>query len=112
MTTMVELLVRTDEYSHEAFVERWQDDHAEIGRELPGLQRYSTAVPTNPEAVDSDGALELTFEHETASNAAFSSNVGQDVQGDPAECLEGGAGPRLTVDETVHVEETTTGTER
>ncbi|SFB67676.1 conserved hypothetical protein [Halobiforma haloterrestris] len=112
MITMVELLVRKDGYSHAEFVERWQGDHAEIARELPGLQRYSTSVPTDPEAVEYDGVLELTVEDEAALNEAFASDVGREAQADAAEFVDVGAGPRLIVEETVHVDETATETGR
>ncbi|AFZ72475.1 EthD family reductase [Natronobacterium gregoryi] len=105
MLKLVELLVRKDEYSHEEFVERWQADHAEIARELPGLKRYSTSVPADPEAVEYDGVLELVFEDEDALNEAFASEDGQKVQADAAEFVDIGAGPRLIVEETVHVDE-------
>ncbi|MXV62738.1 EthD family reductase [Natronorubrum sp. JWXQ-INN-674] len=109
MTKLVELLVRNDEYSHAEFVERWQGEHADIARELPGLKRYSTSVPANPDEAEYDGVLELVFESGQALNEAFESEVGQEVQADAAEFLELGAGPRIVVDETVHVAETVAG---
>ena len=102
---MVELLVGKDEYSHEEFVERWQGDHAEIAKELPGLKGYSTSVPVNPEDVEYDGVLKLTFESVEAMNEAWASEVGEDVMADAAEFVEVGAGPRMVVEETVHLEE-------
>lgn len=104
MITMVELLVRADGYSHEAFLERWQGEHAELARELPGLKRYSTSVPTNPEEVEYDGVLQLTFESEAAMNEAWASEVGEEVMADAAEFVEIGAGPRMVVEDTVHVD--------
>ena len=106
MITMVELLVRGDGYSHEEFVERWQGDHAELARELPGLKRYSTSVPTNPETAEYDGVLQLTFESVEAMNEAFASEAGEAVMADAAEFVELGAGPRTVVEETIHVDET------
>ncbi|WP_049927888.1 EthD family reductase [Halopiger goleimassiliensis] len=104
MTKLVEFLVRSDEYSHDEFVERWQGEHAEIARELPGLTRYSTSVPVSPEETEYDGVLELTFESPEALQEAFASDVGQEVQTDAAEFVDVGAGPRLIVEETVHVD--------
>ena len=104
MITMVELLVRADGYSHEAFLERWQGEHAELARELPGLKRYSTSAPTNPEEVEYDGVLQLTFESEAAMNEAWASEVGEEVMADAAEFVEIGAGPRMVVEDTVHVD--------
>ena len=105
MIKQVEFLVRRDEYSHEEFVERWQGDHAEIAKELPGLKGYSTSVPVNPEDVEYDGVLELTFESVEAMNEAWASEVGEEVMADAAEFVEVGAGPRMIVEETVHLEE-------
>ncbi|MHC3437210.1 EthD family reductase [Natrialbaceae archaeon A-gly3] len=105
MITMVELLVSKDEYSHEEFVERWQGEHAEIAKELPGLEGYSTSVPLDPEDVEYDGVLRLTFESVEAMNEAWASDVGKEVMDDAAEFVEVGAGPRMVVEETVHLEE-------
>lgn len=104
MITLVEFLVRDDEYSHEEFVERWQGDHAELARELPGLKRYSTSVPTDPDDAEYDGVLELAFEDGRAMNEAFESDVGQEVMDDAAEFTVPGEGPRMVVEETVHVD--------
>jgi uncharacterized protein (TIGR02118 family) len=104
MIKMVQFLVREDGMSHEEFVDWWQGDHAELASDLPGLERYSTAVPTNPDAVDYDGVLELAFESATALDEAFESDVGQEVQTDAAGYVDFGAGERMVVEETVHVD--------
>lgn len=106
MITLVEFLVRNDEYNHEEFAKRWQGDHADIAHDLPNLKRYSTSVPVNPDDAEYDGVLELTFEDGHALNEAFQSDVGQEVQADAAEFTDPGAGPRMIVEETVHVDET------
>ncbi|MFC4541292.1 EthD family reductase [Halosolutus amylolyticus] len=103
MIQLVECLVRRDEYSHKEFVDRWQGEHADLARELPGLVRYSTSVPTDPDRAEYDGVLELTFESEAAMAEAFDSDVGREVQADAAEFVDLGAGPRMVVEETVHV---------
>lgn len=105
MIKLVEFLVRKDEYSHEEFVDWWQGEHAELARQLPGLQRYSTSLPTNPDVAEYDGVLELTFESTAALDEAFESEVGQDVMADASEYVDLGAGPRMIVEETVHVHE-------
>ena len=104
MVKLVEFLVRKDGYSHEEFVERWQGEHADIAAELPGLIRYSTSVPTDPENAPYDGVLELVFEDMADLGAAFESDIGQEVQADAAEFTDTGAGPRMITEETVHVE--------
>lgn len=103
MVKIVEFLHRKEGYSHEEFVERWQGEHADIAEDLPGLESYSTSVPTDPEKADYDGVLELGFEDMAALGQAFESEVGQRLQDDAAEFVDVGAGPRMIVEETVHV---------
>lgn len=103
---MVDFLVRKDGYSHEEFVKRWQEEHAAIAKDLPGLRRYTTSVPTNPSAVEYDGVLELYFDDTAALNEAFESEVGQEVQSDAAEFIDLEAGPTLVVDEMIQFDET------
>lgn len=106
MIKMVDFLVRADGYSHEEFAERWQGEHAAIAQDLPGLRKYTTSVPTNPDAAEYDGVLELYFDDAAALNAAFESEIGQAVQADAAEFIDLEAGPTLVVDETVQLDET------
>jgi uncharacterized protein (TIGR02118 family) len=105
MITLVQRLVRTDEHGHEAFAEWWQGDHADLASDLPGLRWYSTAVPTNPEAVEYDGVLELGFGSTSALEDAFDSAVGQEVMADAAGYVDFEASERMVVDRTVHVDE-------
>lgn len=105
MVKIVEFLHRKEEYSHEEFVKRWRGKHAELAKELPGLQHYSTAVPTDSEKADYDGVLELGFDDMAALGAAFESEAGQELQADAEEFVDVGAGPRMIVDETVHLDE-------
>jgi len=104
MIKLVEFLHRKDGYSHEEFAERWQGDHADLAKQLPGLEYYSTATPTDPERADYDGVLELGFADVAALGAAFDSEVGERLQADAAEFVDVGAGPRMIVEETVHVD--------
>lgn len=105
MVKIVEFLHRKDGISHEEFVERWRGEHGEIAKELPGLQHYSTSVPTDPEKAEYDGVLELGFEDMAALGQAFESEVGQELQEDAAEFVDVGAGPQMIVEESVHVDE-------
>jgi uncharacterized protein (TIGR02118 family) len=103
MLKIVDLLVRKDEYTHEAFVDRWQGEHAALAKDLPGLRGYKTSVPLTPDDVGFDGVLELYFDDPAALNAAFDSDVGETVMADAAEFIDLDAGPTLVVEETVHV---------
>lgn len=105
MTKIVDLLVRRDGYTHEEFVDRWQGDHSELAKDLPGLQRYVTSVPTDPERTAYDGVLELYFEDMDALSDAFDSDLAETVQTDAAEFIDLEAGPRLIVEETVQLDE-------
>jgi uncharacterized protein (TIGR02118 family) len=105
MVKLVDFMVRAEEYSHEEFVDRWQGEHAALAAQLPGLERYTTSVPTDPEKAEYDGVLELVFEDMAALGAAFDSEIGQEVQADAAEFVAVGEGPRMIVEETVHVGE-------
>ena len=108
MVTFVNLLVRSDDFDHEAFLERWQGDHIELAKRLPGLERYATSVPTSPEYASYDGIVQLEFpDHETLSDA-FDSEIGQEVQEDAATFIDMDESETLIVDETVHLNEADT----
>ncbi|WP_232688289.1 EthD family reductase [Halobacterium zhouii] len=104
MVKMVQLLVRAEEYTHEEFVERWRGDHAELAKELPGLQKYTTAVPSDPERANHDGVVELYFDDMAALEAAFDSDVGETVMADAAEFVDLDAAPTLYLEETIEFE--------
>jgi len=104
MVTLVQFMVRADGYDHGSFVERWRGEHAEMAQQLPGLQYYSTGVPTDPEKAPYDGVLELGFEDTAAMGEAFDSEIGQEVQADAAEFVDMDATERMIVEETVHVD--------
>jgi uncharacterized protein (TIGR02118 family) len=104
MVKIVQLLVRRDDYSHEEFVERWRGEHADLAAELPNLQRYTTAVPNDPERSTHDGVVELYFEDMAALSEAFESEMGKEVQADAAEFADVDAGETLYVEERVEFE--------
>ncbi|WP_049922161.1 EthD domain-containing protein [Halopiger djelfimassiliensis] len=55
-------LVRQDGMSHEEFVDYWQTNHTPIAREIEGVVKYNTIVPTDPENAEFDGVAELYFD--------------------------------------------------
>lgn len=105
MIKVVEFVVRDDELTHEEFAEYWLDEHSPIAAELPGLKRYVTSLPTDPDRADYDGVLELYFEDMDAYAAAFESDAGERTLADADSFLEVGAGPRMIVEETVQVDD-------
>lgn len=106
MLKMVNCLVRRDDLTHEAFVERWTGPHAELAKQLPGLRKYATSVPTDPERSAYDGVVELYFDDMAALKAAFDGEIGRRVTADAAEFVDRGAGPTLYVEETVRLDRT------
>ncbi|WP_265109839.1 EthD domain-containing protein [Halosolutus halophilus] len=55
-------LVRQDGMTHEEFVDYWQTNHTPIAREIEGVVKYNTVIPTDPEHAEFDGVAELYFE--------------------------------------------------
>ncbi|OIB55924.1 EthD family reductase [Natrialba sp. SSL1] len=55
-------LVRQDGMSHEEFVDYWQENHTPIAREIEGVVKYNTVLPTDPENAEFDGVAELYFD--------------------------------------------------
>ncbi|MFP9190535.1 EthD family reductase [Natronosalvus vescus] len=58
----VALLVRKDDLNHEAFVDYWQNTHTPIARDIEGVTRYQTVLPTEPDHAEFDGLAELYFD--------------------------------------------------
>jgi uncharacterized protein (TIGR02118 family) len=71
-------LVRQDGMSHEAFVEYWQNEHTPIAREIEGVVKYNTILPTDPEHAAFDGVAELYFEELDALYDALGSEGSRD----------------------------------
>lgn len=100
MVKMVVLLVRKESLSREEFTRYWEEEHAPLVEELPNVQRYVTALPTDPEQSPYDGIAELYFEDMTALGEAFDSEAGEAVFEDAAEFTDQEAGEVLYVEET------------
>ncbi|EMA23910.1 MULTISPECIES: EthD family reductase [Haloarcula] len=55
-------LVRQDDMTHDEFVDYWQTNHTPIAREIEGVVKYNTVIPTDPENAEFDGVAELYFD--------------------------------------------------
>ncbi|MFC7134768.1 MULTISPECIES: EthD domain-containing protein [Salinibaculum] len=55
-------LVRQEGMTHEEFVDYWQTNHTPIAREIEGVVKYNTVIPTDPGNAEFDGVAELYFE--------------------------------------------------
>ncbi len=75
-------LVRQEGMTHEEFVDYWQENHTPIAREIEGVVRYTTVLPTDPENAEFDGIAELYFEDLGDLHAALGSEGSRDY--DPA----------------------------
>lgn len=106
MIKLVDFLVRDPDLSHEEFAEYWLEEHGPVAEELPGLRKYVTSLPTEPEQADYDGVLELYFDDHASLAAAFESDAGARTMADAESFVDVGAGPRMIVEETVQLDET------
>jgi uncharacterized protein (TIGR02118 family) len=83
MAKLISLIKRKEGMSREEFA-RWAlEEHAPIGRRMPGIRQYRMSVlrPDQPEA-DFDGVFELWFDSVEALEAAFASEVGTEARDD------------------------------
>jgi uncharacterized protein (TIGR02118 family) len=71
-------LVRQEGMSHEEFVDYWQRNHTPIAREIEGVVKYNTVIPTDPENAEFDGVAELYFEDLSNLYAALGSEGSRD----------------------------------
>lgn len=100
MVKMVVLLVRKSSFSYEEFRSYWEDTHVPLVEELPGVERYVTSHPTDPEKSAYDGVAEVYFEDMETLSAAFDSEAGEALQADAAEFADQEAGEVLFMEET------------
>jgi uncharacterized protein (TIGR02118 family) len=75
-------LVRKDGMTHEEFIDHWQNTHTPIAKEIEGVVRYATVLPTDPENAEFDGVAELYFESLDDLHAALGGEGSRDY--DPA----------------------------
>jgi len=96
----VALLVRKAGLTHEEFVDYWQTNHTPIARDIEGVVRYHTVLPTDPEHAEFDGLAELYFEDLDALHDALGSPGSRDY--DPTK--EVAAKAREDVDNFLDIE--------
>ena len=97
----VALLVRRKGMTHDEFRERWLAGHTPIARDIEGVVRYHTVVPTDPDAAEFDGIAGLYFESLAALHDALGSSGSRDY--DPTK--EMAATAREDVDDFLAVED-------
>jgi len=78
------LLERRPDLTHEEFLDHWEDVHAPLAQQLPGLRTYSqTEVhraarpPEEPGLIAADGIAELTFASREDRSAAYATLQGR-----------------------------------
>ena len=89
------LLTRRDGDTPEDFRHWWLEEHAPLARRLPGLQKLVFNVVEGDQPYD--GVSELWFDSQEAFEAAYASEIGQQVAADSLAHV--GARVRLIVDE-------------
>ncbi|AFZ72485.1 EthD domain-containing protein [Natronobacterium gregoryi] len=94
-------LVRRDGMSHEEFVDYWQTEHTPIAREIDGVVKYNTILPTDPENAEFDGVAELYFEDLEKLYDALGSEGSRDYDPDRGKAKEA----REDVDDFLAIDE-------
>jgi uncharacterized protein (TIGR02118 family) len=84
MVKLTITLSRKDDMGFEAFREYYEEEHAPLAAQLPGLQEYTVTFPFEPEEAPYDAVAELYFEDGEALGKAFGSELGEEVQADAA----------------------------
>ena len=105
MRKLVNLLVRKDGLSHAAFRDYWLNEHAPMADALPGVVKYTTSLPADPEKSPYDGIAELYLAEDADVASVFDSEPGRALQADTANFLDDEAGEILIVDRTVQFDE-------
>ncbi|WP_139172758.1 EthD family reductase [Halopelagius longus] len=103
---MVILARRREDMSHEECIEYMEEEHAPLVQELPGLRKYQSSVPLNPDEAGFDEMAQLWFDSPEEMNDAFESEAGRRVQEDAENFLDADSALMIPVaDETVRVNE-------
>jgi uncharacterized protein (TIGR02118 family) len=88
MVKIVALIERKAGMSHAEFTTYWREHHVPLVSQLPGLERYTTAVPTSPEDAPYDGIAEAYFDSEAAVEEAFRTDLGRRIRDDERNFVE------------------------
>lgn len=80
MITMISLLKRRSDLTHEEFL-AWYAAHAEAATRIPGLREYSVNTTTTPDQ-DWDAVSMLTFDDEESLTGAMDGEEGQRSRAD------------------------------
>ena len=76
------LLTRRMDATHEEFVQWWLGQHQPLARQLPKLRRGVFNVVESPAEGEPDGVSELWFDSQADFEAAYASEIGQQVVAD------------------------------
>lgn len=98
MIKTIGFVVRQDDMEHDEFVDYFRDTHVEFGKRFPGVEKYTTSVPSNPPGylkrrptgsgnasraegglVEYDLVSELYFEDAAAFSRAFDSQPSKEA---------------------------------
>jgi len=104
MVKMVVLLVRKASLTYEEFRTHWEQEHVPLVEALPGVERYVTSHPTDPEQSAYDGVAEVYFEDMETLGAAFDSEAGEALLADAEEFTDQDAGEVLYMAEETRFE--------
>ncbi|MFW5964198.1 MAG: EthD family reductase [Natronomonas sp.] len=103
MLKVVVGLVRKQGLDYEAFRDYWLTEHVPLAEAIPGLERYATSLPRDPEERRYDGFAQLYFEDEATLERALSSEAVERTGADLENFADTEAGFQTVVEETVHV---------
>ncbi len=83
MIKLISLMKRADGSSREEFA-RWAiEEHAQLGKQMPGIRQYRiNLVGANEPEGEFDGAFEMWFDDAAAIDAAFASTQGATARDD------------------------------
>ncbi|MDA0372136.1 MAG: EthD family reductase [Actinobacteria bacterium] len=76
------LLYRRSDATHDEFVEWWLGHHQPLARQLPKLRRGVFNVVHDPADGEPDGVSELWFDSQADFEAAYASEIGNEVVAD------------------------------